>query len=323
MVDANDYACSNTDPAKCLFITITNQYLWDTATDISTSSSPKVIELSSLLAYFPVSGWDAIVRYQGVETTDTLEDGLGTKITATFYGLGIANSGVGPAIPALIFVDPFDGVEHTACPIGSGPTSIPNPFVPALTTPSTPTLTCSFAGGCPYTIAAEGLAASLAADEINSITVCGTRCEFSEALSDADQATCILPSVTTSYSANNFRAEQAYMLTGTWTASDMSQVYKVHDLDTADSYIDSTASNCFIQLELMSMHHGILDEFKFFVNNRDDNIGEQKGSLMLLGSDDSTTWTQIADAVFVEVNQGWNTITFYDSEKPAYRFYKL
>lgn len=83
------------------------------------------------------------------------------------------------------------------------------------------------------------------------------------------------------------------MLTGTWTASNMSQVSKVHDLDTADSYIDSTASNCFIQLELMSMHHGILDEFKFFVNDRDDNIGEHKGSLVLLGSDDGATWTQI------------------------------
>ena len=293
MVDATDYGCSNTlDPTKCLFDTNAIQYEWDTATVISTSSSPKVIELSSLYQYFP--GWDAIVRYQGVETTDTVASSTNNKITATFSGLGIANSGVGPAIPALIFVDPFDGVEHTACPTGSVPDiSISNPFVHALTAPSTPTLTCSFAGGCPYTIAAEGLAASLAADESNSITVCGTRCEFSEALSDADQATCILPSLTTSHSANYYRAELAYMLTGTWTASNMSQVSKVHDLDTADSYIDSTASNCFIQLELMSMHHGILDEFKFFVNDRDDNIGEHKGSLVLLGSDDGATWTQI------------------------------
>jgi hypothetical protein len=54
------------------------------------------------------------------------------------------------------------------------------------------TVTCSFAGGCDYTIFAEGLTSSLMHSEDSSIEVCGNTCELNEGSSDEGQATCTL-----------------------------------------------------------------------------------------------------------------------------------
>ena len=53
-------------------------------------------------------------------------------------------------------------------------------------TDSTSGLSCSFQGGCSYTVTAAGLTASLSGSSTNQIDVCGNPCVINAAASDAD-----------------------------------------------------------------------------------------------------------------------------------------
>lgn len=52
-------------------------------------------------------------------------------------------------------------------------------------TDSTSGLSCSFQGGCSYSVTGTGLTSSLLNSEVNSIDVCGNPCLIDEDASDA------------------------------------------------------------------------------------------------------------------------------------------
>ena len=78
-------------------------------------------------------------------------------------------------------------------------------------------VTCSFAGGCQYSIVAQGLTSSLANTPQSSIEVCGNTCLFSADQSDSGQATCVLEPLVTKYSADAYKLVESDWLHGTWT----------------------------------------------------------------------------------------------------------
>ena len=53
-------------------------------------------------------------------------------------------------------------------------------------TASTSGLSCSFQGGCPYSVTAAGLTSTMLNSSSNTIDVCGNPCVMDEAASDAD-----------------------------------------------------------------------------------------------------------------------------------------
>ena len=114
-------------------------------------------------------------------------------------------------------------------------------------TDSTSGLSCSFQGGCPYTITAAGLTATFIGDETNSINVCGNPCTIDTDASDADQMTCNLPYVSTAYSADTFEiVTEGILHDGTWTgtASD-EELAKLIDGKNMVDMNDSTSSDCY------------------------------------------------------------------------------
>lgn len=69
-------------------------------------------------------------------------------------------------------------------------------------------LSCSYAGGCLFSVEAEGLASLLAADSSkNYIEVCNKKCEYSSADSTSTEAKCFLPAISTVYSNENFKIQ--------------------------------------------------------------------------------------------------------------------
>lgn len=112
-------------------------------------------------------------------------------------------------------------------------------------TDSTSGLSCSFQGGCSYTVTANGLTASLQADEESSyIEVCGNACILDADASDASAAVCTLPYVSTAYSAAEFEiVKEGVLHDGIWTgtASDTELAKLLDEKNTVDM-IDSDAS---------------------------------------------------------------------------------
>lgn len=53
-------------------------------------------------------------------------------------------------------------------------------------TDSSSGLSCSFQGGCSYTVTAAGLTSTMKNSSTNSLDVCGNPCVMDEAASDAD-----------------------------------------------------------------------------------------------------------------------------------------
>lgn len=70
-------------------------------------------------------------------------------------------------------------------------------------TATTTDLECSFAGGCTYSVEAEGLYATLL-DSENYISMCGQLCTLRDDLSSASAAVCELPHLATTYSVDTY-----------------------------------------------------------------------------------------------------------------------
>ena len=129
----------------------------------------------------------------GVTGTGVSSD-ADTKVTCTFdKGVPATDSEV---TPTLVFVVAADDTEDTAL---TGGQTIINPLT---VTGGQSGLTCSFEGGCYYSIGGTGLASTLAGNSDNSVTVCNQRCEIDIGESDADNAKCVLSKLMTTHSAD-------------------------------------------------------------------------------------------------------------------------
>ena len=114
-------------------------------------------------------------------------------------------------------------------------------------TDSTIGLKCSFQGGCPYTVTANGLFSTLQASETSKIEVCGNECLLDETASSAEEAVCILPYVSTAYSAAEYDIVQVGVLhDGVWTGTATDEeLAKLIDNKNMIDMTDSTSSSCY------------------------------------------------------------------------------
>ena len=113
-------------------------------------------------------------------------------------------------------------------------------------TDSTSGLSCSFQGGCSYTVTSDGLTSTLADSEVDYIDVCGNPCAISVAESDASQLTCVLPYLSTAYSAENFKIVTEGALSGTWSGTGSSaELAKLADGNNKNDFGANTSTNCY------------------------------------------------------------------------------
>jgi hypothetical protein len=147
-----------------------------------------------------------------------------------------------PVIPTLVFHTTADSLENTALTGDVTFTKAAGTFT------GESALSCSFEGGCLYSITGTGLASSLAGNDDNKVMVCGNECLLDLDASDVTTAKCAVPSLMTTYSASTFDMASSATLAGTWAGTgSSSELAKLNDGNNLDSYSDSS-SPCSISL---------------------------------------------------------------------------
>jgi hypothetical protein len=117
-------------------------------------------------------------------------------------------------------------------------------------TASTENLSCSFQGGCPYTVTANGLTSTISGDSSSRIDVCGRECVLDATASTSTATTCTLPYVSTAYSASEYSIVQSGTLhDGTWTGTaSATELAKLIDEVNMIDMVDSTSTDCYFQI---------------------------------------------------------------------------
>ena len=157
---------------------------------------------------FPTAGYTVSCGYQGVE--GTVASSTATDATCTFAA-GVPAGDA--AVAQLVFTD-VSGVELTSDANGQTLTNTLSIGAGASG------LSCSFAGGCVYTVDGNGIAGAIQGNDSNMITVCGNECALDLSASTAGQAACRLPPLATSYSAGTFDIALPQTLENlTWTGT--------------------------------------------------------------------------------------------------------
>ena len=128
--------------------------------------------------------------------------------------------------------------------------------------------------------------------------------------------------VSTAYSAANFEiVKKGTLHDGTWTGTaSAEELAKLIDTNNMNAVADSTASDCYFQIQYKENHVGVLDEVKFFVNKLLDK-SPFSDNLVFQGSDDGVTFTDLW-AIDKSVHEGWNSHDF-EEEQPSYNIYRF
>ena len=125
---------------------------------------------------FPTSDYDAVATFMGVESSSALINSAG-EVVATFeHGVPLSLTA---SSPMLSFKHQTLNEQLIANQGGIGLTNA------AVISDSTTGLSCSFQGGCAYTVTATGLTSNLLNSSTNSIDVCGNPCLIDTSASSA------------------------------------------------------------------------------------------------------------------------------------------
>lgn len=182
-------------------------------------------------------------------------------------------------------------------------------------------VTCSFAGGCSYTITADGLSNSIEAlPETNYITVCGIECPYDEDSSTDAIMACSLPPLSTIYSDTYYTiSEETNDLQGEYfgSASDNSVAF---DDDLTVDFASDTAE-CYLGMAFAESHIGYLSGVRWFIVEIDDK-SVFSGITTFQGSDDDSTYTDLF-TLDGNVHEGWNYYSWDDDSYPTYQYYRF
>jgi hypothetical protein len=241
-----------------------------------------------------------------VTATSGTSDGTTAVLTFT-NGIPVSNVGIAPTLyfknsdNTLIFANTVSQI------------TLANPLTIGS---STDNLSCSFAGGCAYTVTGNGLFSTLQQTD-NSIDFCGNKCSLSLTLSDASKAVCLLPSISTNYSVQNFKTVVPSVVTGTLFPADP----KLTDNNLMVDHVDPSTATCNFGMKFALNHQVVLEEQKVFINKLFDKQ-PFVNNLVFQGSNDGVTFTDIT-TFGNEIHEGWNYVSYRDlPEKPSYNVYR-
>jgi hypothetical protein len=212
------------------------------------------------------------------------------------------------------------GLENTFYAIlpENGNGRLQNAF--ALTTSSTG-LSCSFQGGCLYSVSGtEGFTTLLkAAPADNYIKVCERKCTFDES-STAGETKCVLPSLPTTYSNTNFEIEPVSenLNSGIYFGADSAKLAFDGSIYTVPS---ETSSSGVIGMQFLPGFVGLISQVKYFIGEIPADRARYVDNVAFEGSLDGETYTELFRADR-NVHEGWNYYNWDDSY-PQYRFYRF
>ena len=163
---SGSYSCGNTQsPDDCSFEQLDASSPTISAASVSSSSTLTITGTA-----FPTSDYDVIVLFKGIESSSAVIDS-DTSITATFSnGIPISDSA---SAPSVRFVPVSSDSRRRLMSLVDADLqliAIPSDITVSNTlsvTSSTDGLSCSFQGGCSYTVTAAGLTSSLSDSATN------------------------------------------------------------------------------------------------------------------------------------------------------------
>ena len=240
-------SCENGDTTLCNYQTST------TATPKVTASSVSSGTLTLTGTDFP-AGYTVKVELGKQIVTGTRDSD--TSITATIV------DGPGDVLPVVEF-------EQTTSPAHKHWATVDTTanLDNAVTFGSTPSLTCSFAGGCNLDLAVAGLNTLVTNDEA-TVSVCGNSCAKTSGSTDTTFQ-CELPMLATQCTyEQGVRIHEDGPLTGTYTG-DGSNPERAFDGDTQVGYT-STATSCNFQITMANSKIGIVKSARYFIINMSD-----------------------------------------------------
>ena len=151
------------------------------------------------------------------------------------------------------------------------------------------------------------------------ITVCGNKCELDLEQSFGSQATCTLPPLATSYSANEFDIALSKALEVTWSGTGLDLSALNDGVNTRDSE-DNSSSNCYAEVNAREGFTFAIDQVKVFLNNLLDKSPYASGNLKIQGSNNGgASFTDIYSYDEL-IHEGWNT---FDSRASSQIFSKI
>lgn len=267
----------------------------------------------------------AVVVYKGIES-DSAVINSDTSITATFTsGVPVTSA------PAAISVSFIPTSRRRMLSLADETSQLVAAQASAVTldntlsvTDSTTGLSCSFQGGCPYTITSAGLLTTLKDSKTDQIDMCGNPCVIDESTSTADAVTCTTPTLATAYSASTYNVVTPGILhDGTWTGTVNSdeELAKLIDVNNMNDLTDSTATDCYFQVQYKDNYVGVLDEAKFFITRLTNKTPFTGGNLIFQGSNDGATFTDLW-TIDASVHEGWNSKDFEEGSQPSYNIYR-
>jgi DUF2075 family protein len=310
-IDGSYYDCATN--GSCTYIQLTGTS--PTISGVTLDGSSMTFAGTS----FPTSDYDASCVYQGVTQAGTINSDSEVVCDWTDMGVPLSETAVEPSI---VFTHADGVIQLTAD--NSAAVTLDNPA----SAPTSTATSCSFAGGCSYTISGAGFYASLQNSD-NSISLCAETCVVDDALSTASEVVCTLPEISTTYSVTNYKVETSNILSLTWTSSsgDADEEAKLNDgVDDAD-YTDDSAE-CYYATTFDANYVAVLDEVSIFLNDLDTSADREliADLLVFQGSDDDFSTTEDLFTVSTDLHNGWNT-HIWDSDDgdtmPSYNSYRF
>jgi len=312
------YECAATDTTRCAY-TQTAGGSFPAITSVAKGSGTTVVFTGT--GFYTV-GYTASASFMGVAATSVTADSA-TQATAT-WALGVPTTTVTDETSATSLAFTLSsGAETTyyaILPADNGG-RLQNAF--ALTTSSTG-LSCSFQGGCLYSVSGtEGLASLMeAAPADNYIKVCERKCVFVAASSTAGEAKCLLPSLPTTYSNTQFEIEPVSenLDSGIYFGADSAKLAFDNSIYTVPS---ETSSTGVIGMQFLPGFVGLISQVKYFIAEIPADRARYVDNVVFEGSLDGVDYTELFRADR-NVHEGWNYYQWDTAaEYPQYRFYRF
>lgn len=183
------YACAHADRSQCQYQQLAGAG-YPSVTAVTKPGAAKLVFTGTGLS---LKGFTAHAAFAGVPA-DTVAVDSAAQVTATW------TKGVPPSQNATrpeLYFEATSSDERRYAAVAAA-----QPLTNLLAVSQTPaTISCSFAGGCLYSVSAPGLASLLKNDSAqNQINICGSKCIYSDKLSDSAVAKCHVPKLGTAYS---------------------------------------------------------------------------------------------------------------------------
>lgn len=302
-----NYDCANDDPEKCNILEDSSAS--PTATSVTLSSNQFTITGTS----FPTDSiYTVYVIYNNAEHSGTVVSSEEIQATFTGNGVPLATSDLDVRVEFRENTSPVTGI------VAMDTQTVAN--APAVST-FTPTVSCSYAGGCEISVTAPGIVASVLTNPTTSyIDVCGNQCLIDTTKSAESVLYCTLPELHTTYSVSTYSLGEEVTLTGTLLATNSADQDKLIDGKNIIFYTDDTETGCYVGIQLKENHVGVLTEAKYYIGSV-GTYAPYVDSLILQGSQDGVTYTDIY-TVGAEVHEGWNVYSEFDESSTYYRYYR-